>query len=223
MRASATALSLALSLLGLLALFGGSASAQQFSADLVSTNKQGQPARAAGKLYVGNSVVRIEPPDIRNGRFLVNAGAAIAIFVMPARRIFMDAKQSSRLTQILVPVDPNDPCRAWQAMARVAGTAAHAGAWRCDRLGGEAVGGRAAIKYRATSSLGQKDYGWVDTELKFPVKFQFADGAGFALDNIREGAQPAALFTIPADYHKFDPQQLIERIKQSDVWVDPPK
>jgi hypothetical protein len=41
------------------------------------------------------------------------------------------------------------------------------------------------------------------------------------LTNISEVPQPEGLFEVPAGYQKFDPQQLIERIKQSDVWVEP--
>jgi hypothetical protein len=53
--------------------------------------------------------------------------------------------------------------------------------------------------------------------------FQYEDGTKIELDSVREASQPAGLFEIPADFRKFDPQQLIERIKQSDVWVEPPK
>ncbi len=223
MRSSAKTLSPALVLSGFLVLLAGSASAQQFSADLVTTNARGEEAGTAGKLYVGNRVVRIETPDFPNGSFLVDAGADTAFFVMPAQRVFMDAKQSSHLTQILVPVDPNDPCRAWQAMAKLAGAAEHGAQWRCQRLGAAGAGRRATIKFRAISPRGEEDYAWIDLGLKFPVKFQFADGTGAALDDIREGSQPGALFAVPAGYRKFDPRKLIERIKQSDVWVDPPK
>jgi hypothetical protein len=221
--ASAKALSLALGLCCSVALHETSASAEQFSADLVTMSARGQASGGVGKVYVGNGVVRIETPDLRNGRFLVNAGASTAFFVMPAQRVFIDAKRSSRLAQILVPVDPGDPCRAWQAMAKIAGGANDGARWQCERLGADAVGGMTAVKYRATSPRGDADYGWIDLRLRFPVKFTFADGAGFALDNIREAPQPATLFAIPADYRKFDPQRLTERIKQSDVWVAPPK
>jgi hypothetical protein len=219
MRASATALCLAF---GILAFFGGSASARQFSADLVATNARGLPT-GAGKIYVGDGVVRIEAPDVQNGRFVINVVADTAFFVMPAQRLFMDAKQSSRLSQVLVPVDPNDPCRAWQRMAQIAGAADHGGRWSCERLHPDVLGGRTVLEYGATSPRGEADYAWIDQELEFPVSFQFADGMGIKLGNIREGSQPAALFAIPADYRKFDPRQLIERIKHSDVWVDPPK
>jgi hypothetical protein len=90
-------------------------------------------------------------------------------------------------------------------------------------LGTEAVGGRAIIRYLATSPGGEKEPAWIDEGLKFPVKFKFANGSGIALSDIRRGPQPTVLFAIPSDYRKFDPQQLIQRIKQSDVWVEPPK
>jgi hypothetical protein len=223
MRVSVKALSLVLGLLAVFTLQQGSARAQQFSADLVFQDAKGRPVAAAGKLYVGGGIVRIDSPDVRNGRFLVNVGAHTAIFVMPAQHLFMDAKQSSRVTQILVSVDPNDPCGAWRAMAKVAGADQHGGSWHCQRLGSDPIDGRVAIKFRAISPLGHQDYGWVDPQLKFTVKFQFADGTALKLDNVREGPQPAGLFALPANYRKFDPRQLIERIKHSDVWVDPPK
>ena len=223
MHAWAKALSPALALAGILALLGPPASAQQFSADLIVKSAQRQPAAATGKLYVGGTAVLAEIPGFSSGRFLIDIGADAAFFVIPPQRIFMDAKESSRLTQILVAVDPRDPCEAWQAMAKVAGVADRGAHWQCHLLGADAAGGHAALKYRAISPRGDVDYAWIDPQLKFAVEFQFADGGGFALDHIREGTQPAALFTIPTDYRKFDPQRLIERIKQSDVWVDPPK
>jgi hypothetical protein len=223
MRAYAKVLSLALGLSGFLTLLGNPASAQQFSADLVLENSVGQPVGAAGRLYAGNGVVRIETPDIRNGRFLVDVKADTAFFVAPAQHVFMDAKQSSRLTQIFVPVDTEHPCRAWQVRAKLAGVADQGGQWRCERLAAEPTDGRATIKYLVTSMRGEKDYAWIDQGLKFPVKFQFADGSGAALSHISQGPQPAPLFAVPADYRKFDPQRLIDQIKQSDVWVDTPK
>jgi hypothetical protein len=34
--------------------------------------------------------------------------------------------------------------------------------------------------------------------------------------------QPASSFELPASYRKFNPEALIEQIKQSDVWVSRP-
>jgi hypothetical protein len=222
MPTSAKALSLALGLIATLTLSAGVASAAEFSADLLTTGAAGRTTGGVGKLYVGKHSVRIETPGVANGYFLVDTGAGGASFVMPAQRIFMDAKQSSRLTQILVPVDPGDPCPTWQAMARLAGAIDHNAEWHCDRLPADPAGKTGILKYRATSPRGDADYAWVDPRIGFVVRFRFADGSSVALGNIRRVRQPAALFTFPADYHKFDPQQLIDRIKKSDVWVDQP-
>jgi hypothetical protein len=65
--------------------------------------------------------------------------------------------------------------------------------------------------------------GWIDPELKFLLRLRGEDGTGIDIRSIEEGPQAESLFAIPAHYGKFDPKQLIERIKQSDVWVEPPK
>ncbi len=220
---STGALSLALGVVGGLAFLGYPVAAQQFSADIVTTGATGRAGGAAGKLYVANGAVRLETPDLPASFFVVNGDTSTAYLVRPAQRVFMDAKQSSRLTQILVPVDPDDPCKQWQAMAIVAGVANQAGQWHCRRLGQDNVAGRYVVKYQVTSPPGHADDGWIDPQLKFPVMFQFEDGTRVELDNIRKGPQPAKLFEIPSDLRKFEPGQLIEHIKQSDVWVDPPK
>jgi hypothetical protein len=48
------------------------------------------------------------------------------------------------------------------------------------------------------------------------------DGTSLTVENVRVGAQSPDLFAIPATYRKLDPHALIERIKHSDVWVEPP-
>jgi hypothetical protein len=206
---------LAMVALGALALAGGSAWAQQFSADLVAS-----AGGAKGKLHVANGKVRIETPEFPDGFFLVDGEANSAYFVRPAQRVFMEARQSTPLTRILVPLDPGDPCRQWRAMAERAGAAAPGERWRCDRLGGETVDGREVVRYR-TLWPRQRGDAWIAPQLRFVVRLETEPGAVVALENIAEGPQPPGLFAIPAGYRKFDPQQLIDRIKQSDVWVEP--
>jgi hypothetical protein len=54
-------------------------------------------------------------------------------------------------------------------------------------------------------------------------KVRMSDGATLTLERMRVEAQPADLFAVPAGYRKSDVRALIERIKHSDVWVEPPK
>ena len=199
------------------------AAAQEFSGELVATQTAGRPAVNAGKLYAAKGAVRIETPDLPGSFFLVESKAGSAYLVRPAQHIFMDAKQSSRLTQIFVPVDPDNPCGEWEAMAIVAGPTVQDGKWHCQRVGPDIVAGRQVVKYRVTSSQGPADYGWIDPRLRFPIMFQYPDRTKVQIVNIREEPQRAGLFEFPPNFQKFDPLQLIERIKHSDVWMDPPR
>jgi len=194
----------------------------QFSADLVYDNAGVRTAHS-GKLNVADHRIRIEPPALVVGFFIVRSDAAAAYFVKPAQRVFMDAKQSSELTQLLVPVDPDDPCRQWQAMAQIAGVTDQGAAWRCERIGDEAIAGRRTIKYRGISPREDRYLIWIDPRIDFVVRLEADDGSTVEVANIQEGPQPAQLFEIPAGYVKFDPQKLIDRIKQSDVWVESPQ
>jgi hypothetical protein len=135
----------------------------------------------------------------------------------------MDAKQSSPLTQLLVHVDPNDPCRQWQVMENIAGTSDAGGEWRCELLGGDVVDGRETMKYLVTSRQNRRSYRWIDPQREFPVRSETEDGTVVALRNIVDAPQPSSLFAVPPDYAKFDPMDLIEQLKRSDVWVEPPR
>jgi hypothetical protein len=204
--------------IGFFAYGGATARAQSFSADLVIAPHDGAAAVPAGKLYVSRTNVRLETPELADGFFLIDAGAPSAYFVRPSMRTFMDARQSSRLTQWFVPVDPDNPCRRWQAMAKLAGMA-DTGDWHCERMGEEKIGDQRAIGWRAIMSPGQEIAGWIDAARKFPLRIKTEDGAIITTENIRDEPQSVQLFEIAAGFRKFDPRILIERIKQSDVWV----
>jgi hypothetical protein len=206
---------------GLFACGVFAAQAQQFSADLVYRKAGG--AEAAGRLNVLDRKVRIQTPDLPAGHFIVHGDAAAAYFVRSAQRIFMDAKQSNPLTQLFVPVDPDDPCAQWQAMARGTGAADGDAHWRCERIGDDWLAQRRTIKYRAIAPGNRSYLAWIDPWLGFTIRLETEDGTSVAITNVVEVPQPDSLFEISAGYRKFDPQALIDRIKQSDVWVESPK
>jgi hypothetical protein len=219
-------ISFRLVMLGMMALSfpdAAFARAVQFSADLIDTKAAGSPDVPRGKIFVANSDVRIEAPNDADGFFIIQRDRSAAYLVRPAHHLYMDAAQSSLLTQILVPVDPNDPCPQWQAMATIAGAAANGAQWRCERFGTEKIDGRDTVLYRAISPQNQSNESWIDSGLGFPIRLMMADGTRIDLANIQQGPQAASLFEVPADYQKFDPRQLIDRIKQSDVWVASPQ
>jgi hypothetical protein len=196
--------------------------AHQFSADIVSRDAAGAVVGGAARLYAANRRVRIEMAGAHAEFFLIDGDADNALFVRPEQQVFMDARQSTLLTQIFVPVDPIDPCPQWQAMARNAGAPNTGGDWRCSRIDAEVIDGRGIIEYRVASPDHAASQRWVDRDLEFPVKLQSADGTSIALEHVRLEPQQASLFAVPLSYRKFEPQALIERIKRSDVWTEPP-
>src|SRR5580658_7647118 len=104
---------------GLAASSAVAAQAQPFSADIVT--RHDDVSAPAGRLRVLDGKVRIETTEHPDGFFLVDTVKPSAYFVRPGARLYMEARQSSRLTRLFVPVDPDVPCRQWQAMARLAG------------------------------------------------------------------------------------------------------
>ncbi len=207
-------------LVSLLAV-AGVASAGEFSADIVSRDASGAMTGTAARLYVSNDKVRIETSDATAGYFLSDGATATALFVRPGQQVFMDAKQSTRLTRIFLPVDPANPCLQWQAAAKNAGVAAAGGDWHCEHAATSSV--TDTVEYTVSSPDGESTRRWIATALQFPVKLRASDGTTLTLEHIQLQAQAAALFSVPTGYRKSDPQALVDRIKHSDVWVEPPK
>ncbi len=196
--------------------------AADFSADIVSRDAAGVQIGAAAKIYVADGKVRIEIPEASTGFFLIDGKAGAAVFVRPRQQIFTDARQSSRLTRLFVPVDPGNPCPQWQAAAQNSGLPGADDEWHCEQIEAGRVDGRSTTECRVTSPDQDASRRWIDSGLGFPVRVKMRDGASFALENIRLAAQSADLFAIPPTYRKLDPRALIERIKHSDVWVEAP-
>ncbi|WP_245452859.1 hypothetical protein [Bradyrhizobium sp. C9] len=194
------------------------AAAQQFSADLLA--RKDDTVTAMGTLRVSDRKARIDPAALPDGFFLLDTAKPAAYFVRPAAHVYMKAMQSSPLTQLFIPVDPSDPCRQWLAMAQLS-AAVDLATWHCQRDGEEAIAGRNTDIYRVAAPSGLSFTGWVDRARRFPVQIRTADGTVIAADRIRDEPQPAQIFEIPAGLRKFDPQALIRRIQQSDVWVEP--
>jgi hypothetical protein len=210
----------------LLLLVGGSCIAQapspppQFSADIIRRDASGAAIGPAAKLYVAGHKTRIDGIDASGGFFITDSEAESALFVRPAQHIYMDAEQSTPLTQIFIPVEPRDPCQQWQTAARIAGAASNDG-WRCVLIGSANIDNRETLEYQVLSRGSAGSRRWIESGLGFPVRSRTADGATTALENIRIESQPQSLFSVPPDYRKLDPRALIERIKHSDVWAEP--
>ncbi|HEV7358759.1 MAG TPA: hypothetical protein VGN99_12265 [Steroidobacteraceae bacterium] len=194
-------------------------SAPEFSADIVGHDAGGAANGLAAKLHVSGQKTRTDSVDATDGFFITDGDAGIAFFVRPAQHVYMDAKQSTPLTQIFVPIDPRDPCRQWQTAASLAG--ATAADWQCARIRSTMIDNHPVVEYQVLSPGHTSSQRWIESVLGFPVRSQAADGSTLTLENIRIESQPPSLFFVPPDYRKLDPQALIERIKHSDVWAVP--
>ena len=208
-------------LVGLLLCYGAPAWAREFSADLVRTQVGTAPV-PAGRLIVHGDNVRIETPELPDGFFLIDGAKPAAYFVRPATHLYMDARQSSRLTGWFVPVDPDDPCRQWQAMVRQAG-GADPGDLRCERVGEEIIGGRRLIGYRVVAGASEQFLGWIDPTDGLPLQIKTRDGDIVSVENIQDAPQPLPLLQVPQGFRKFDPEMILRQVRQSDVWVAPPE
>jgi hypothetical protein len=206
-----------------LAFAFGAALAQDFSAIVTTTNDKGEAAATPGRVLVAGGRVRLELPDFRDGYFLVDPAAGIAYFVRPKRRVFMEARQSSPLAQILLVVDPDNPCEQWQVVALITGLGDGSHSWQCQRREAARIGARDTVPYQAIAPDDRSYDVWIDRALRFPFRIHAAVGAVVDIADIVEAQQPPDAFEIPAGFSKFDPQELIDRIKQSDVWVEQPQ
>jgi hypothetical protein len=188
--------------------------ANAFSADIVSRDGHGGSAAAVARLYASRGRVRIEAAEVPDGFFLIDHDAASALWVRPGHRIYMNARQSSPLTQVFVPVDATNPCPQWRSAFLDALDGKGVDHWRCESL--------QQGKFRIVTVDQSVDQRFIDAKLQFPVKMISADGSSLTLEHIHLAPQSAELFVVPRDYQAFDPRALVERIKRSDVWAAPP-
>lgn len=216
-----TSLIAALALVAAVAGQGRASPAEQrsFSAEIVRHDTAGASA-PAGRLDLLGDKIRLQTPELPDGYFVVDVAVPVAYFVRPAAHVYMDARDSSPLTRLFVPVDPGDPCRAWQAAAQL-GRLKDVTGWQCAGGGDAAVGERHAQLYRVRAADQEQFTAWIDPDLGFPLQIKLPDGVTFTATIVRQPENAADRFEIPATFRKFDPAALVDRIRQSDVWVEP--
>ena len=173
----------------------------EFSADVIQSNKT---ADHGTKVYCGKDKMRFEGVgDARSG------GSGAVIFdlnkdtwtvLMDKQHMYMEMPskmmENRGMFHFFKTGDVENACAEWQALdANKGGT--------CRKVGDETVNGRNAVKYEGTNSEGKRSTVWLDSRIRFPLKWEDKDGGG-ELQNIKEGPQPSSLFTVPSDYKKFD-------------------
>ena len=155
--------------------------AGDFSADMVSTARQGSfPA----KLYVSGDKSRMEMPGAIS---ISRMDKKVTWMLMPEQKMYME--------------QPIDTRAAAGTQEKVDGEIER------KAEGAEVVSGRNTTKYRVTfESNGKHEsmFQWIDGSVNIPVKTAAIDGSwSTEFRNIRTGPQDGALFEIPAGYTKM--------------------
>jgi hypothetical protein len=188
----------------------GSAGAQQFSATLVDA--QGIDTIRT-PFYVGDTKMRwvfTRGDTVTGGVILDFRSRTLVGLDVPTRTFFEPTGEDPAADQaevflIMRPTDAADPCRGWNAAA-VTDRAAPPH-FACRNLGPETVDGRATQKWELTyARSGRKAYAWIDPRLRYLIRLQDpTSGSTTDVRDIKEGPQPADLFSVPSNYHKIDP------------------
>ena len=182
----------------------------EFSADMVETQKGEGPQ---AKIYFGKDKIRFEPTkkDPRGGgAMILDLSTQTSTVVMEQQHMYMQLPQQTanqrNMYHFFRTGDVENACTDWLAQSWNKGGT-------CHKVGSDTVNGRSTIKYEGTNAKGESGTMWLDPKLRFPVKWQGKNGGG-ELQNIKEGAQPASLFEIPAGYTKFDMGAMMKQQSQ---------
>jgi outer membrane lipoprotein-sorting protein len=176
-----------------------------FSADMSTTSGHGNQ-NITGKVYFSLPSMRMEVnipgqtkssgPTGGKSIFIVDSAAKKMYMVMAEQHMYMEfsTDQDSPMTQRMPSVQDmlksGDMC------------AGHDGA-TCKQIGTESVDGRPCEKWLKTEKSGKTETIWMDQKLRFPIKLAVGDTTT-VYTNIKEGAQDASLFKVPAGLQKLD-------------------
>jgi hypothetical protein len=180
----------------------------EFSAEMVDTQKSGNPTQA--KIYMAKDKIRIESGvgDAKgSGAVIMNLATQTYAILMDKQHMYMEMPTPTTGPRTMYNFfrtgDVESACVDWLQQAKNKGGS-------CHKVGSDTVNGRSTVKYEGTSVKGDTVTFWIDPKVRFPVKWEGKNGGG-ELRNIQEGTQPASLFEIPAGYTKMDMGGMMQR------------
>lgn len=155
--------------------------AEDFSADMVSSSREGS---FTAKLYISGDKSRMEMPEATT---ISRMDKKVVWVLMPAEKMYME--------------QPIDPRTAASTQEKIDGEIER------KAEGNETINGRNTTKYRVTfEANGSREtvFQWIDESQHIPVKTAAIDGSWSSeFKNIRSGPQDPALFAIPRGYNKM--------------------
>ncbi len=179
----------------------------EFSAEIV--NQSGKANRGATKVYFGKDRMRFDAADMKEqgGAVIVDFASENYIVVMAKQHMYMEmpaqAMENRGMFAFFRSGDVENACPDWVKLSQNKGGS-------CHKVGNETMNGRSTVKYEGTNSKGESSTVWLDSKVRFPIKWQDKDGGG-ELRNIQEGPQPASLFQVPAGYTKMDMSGMMQQ------------
>jgi len=180
--------------------------AAQFSADMVQ--KAGGQTHTM-RYYQGDQKMRTEmkDPDGRQAVSIIDLKARKMYTLMPEEKMYME-----------IPLGGDTA--AWAA-----DDATRDEYYDMKKVGTETVNGYVCDKYALTPKKQglEKSTTWISQKLGYPIK-SVGQSYSMELTNIKEGAQPAALFTIPKGYQKMPGMdEYFRGMPQDDDDAPPPR
>jgi hypothetical protein len=170
----------------------------EFSADIVNDKE----ADKATKVYFGKDKIRFDAisHSADGGGVILNMTTHTMTVIMPKQHMYMEMSpqqmENRGMFDFFRTGDVESACTEWLNLDENKGGT-------CHKDSHETVNGRETVKYEGVNAKGEHSAVWLDSKLRFPVKWQGKNGGG-GLRNIQEGSQPASLFETPAGYTKFD-------------------
>ncbi|MEJ2695835.1 MAG: DUF4412 domain-containing protein [Candidatus Sulfobium sp.] len=165
-------------------LLAGTASALEFSADMVMTARG---HKTTGKVYFKGDSFRMDMTSPQKVTTITRLDKKVVWSIMPQQKMYMEI--------------PFNPKREPMVKNKVQGEIER------KLIATEKVDGHPAGKYLVTYKSGGKEqhiYQWIATDINFPVKTEAVDGSwSQEYRNISFGNQPDSLFKVPAGYKKF--------------------
>ena len=176
---------LVLSVMLIALIFAGTATALEFSADVVNTGKGGKGMTS--KIYMKDKKVRFEAPN-QDTYTISRQDMQTTWIVMPKQKSYMEMKASQAKEQA-----PQEKVK---------------GEISRKLIGPDTVDGHPTKKYEITYEVEKKQmksYQWLATDMNnFPIKSAAVDGSwGMEYRNIKMGGQLDSLFEVPKDYKKM--------------------
>lgn len=134
--------------------------------------------------------------------------------LLPQAKLYADANQTEAVVAMK---QPNNPVVTPDLLLHETATTS-----QFQKLGAETINGRAATKYRVTTSAAGgasvESFIWVDEALGLPIRSESVHSAGehtsrvvMELRDIRTDVDPQ-LFLVPADYRKVMAHEILELI-----------